>query len=225
MEEAKSKKRWLLLILVIFAVTNYAVWLNWSENVDSRLKDLESKILAEPVSVDEVNEISEKYRTFNAVSDRYLCVLDNETYFTQAPDQKKCRADKLPDGWKNLFFSKEQVFDYYNEDISRTGSEIKVWSRMLFNSPQIDSIGQYSGRQNKVEFDEIKSLLVFNCSAREYKNTNIVYLLDGKELLRTTGNRTTVMSNGLTSYSFDDKVEQIEPETFVDALYKEVCHK
>lgn len=224
MAKEKSKKFWALLALLVFVSLNYVLWLDWSENIDRRLKALESRVGAEPTRASNSNKIrEERQATLDAVSNRYICVADNAAYFTQNPDQQNCRINKLDDGWKNLFFSKEQIFDYYEGDLSRTGNEVKVWSRILFNSPKINAIQQYNGMQNKIEFDELKSLLVFNCSAREYKNPNIVYFLDGEELLRTTGNRTTVMSNGLTSYSYDDITEQIEPGTFVETLYKAVC--
>ncbi len=147
--------------------------------------------------------------------ERYLCGTDNDAFFTQNSNQSDCRPIKLDDGWQNLYFSKEYVFDYYREGLVRTENEVKVWSRMLFHLPQVNE------KQGNIKFDELKSLLVFDCSAREYKNPNIVYLFNGKELLRTTGNRTDAMG----VIYFNDMVEQIEPGTFVDALFKEVCFK
>lgn len=145
--------------------------------------------------------------------ERYLCTTDNGAYFTQNPDKNDCRDAKLADGWKNLYFSKEYLLDYYQKGLVRTENEVKVWSQMLFNSPQINKT------QSNIRFDELKSLLIFNCTAREYKNPNIVYLFEDKELLRTTGNRT----DGAGIIHFDDIIQQVEPGTFVDALFKEMC--
>jgi hypothetical protein len=165
-------------------------------------------------------QISENLGSGKQVSlKRYLCGTDNDAVFTQNPNQSDCRPIKLDDGWQNLYFSEEYAFDYYREGLVRTENEIKVWSRMLFNSPQINQ------KQNNIKFDELKSLLVFNCPAREYKNPNIVYILNGKELLRTTGDRTEALPDGTVITHFDDKIEQIQPGTFVDALYKQVCFK
>ena len=153
------------------------------------------------------------------VLERYLCGTDNNAFFTQNPNQSDCRPIKLDDDWQNLYFSKEYVFDYYREGLVRTENEVKVWSRMLFNSPQVNQ------KKSNIKFDELKSLLVLNCQAREYTNPNIVYLFNGKELLRTTGDRTEGLPDGTVITHFDDKIEQIEPGTFVDALFKEVCYK
>ncbi|MCC6598056.1 MAG: hypothetical protein IT559_04645 [Alphaproteobacteria bacterium] len=226
MAKERSKKFWLIIGFIVFVPINYAVWLNWSENVDRRLKNLESKVDSERVIAHEENKIDkERHVISDAATERYLCVADNTSYFTQIPDQQNCRVSKLTEGWKNLYFSKEQIFDYYEGDLSRTGNEVKVWARILTSSPRMDEIQQYNGMKNQIKLDEVKSLFVFDCSAKVFKNPNVVYFLNGKKLLSTTGNRTTIMSNGLTSYSYDDKVEQIEPGTFVDALYKEICFK
>lgn len=225
MAKETSKKFWPLLILILFVSLNYAVWLNWSENIERKLKTLESKLDEKPLIPREGNKASKEHHSNpDARTDRYLCVTNKNAYFTYNSDQKNCRADRLPEGWENLSFSKDRIFDYYKSDLSRTGNEVKVWSRMFSNSPKINAIPQSNGTQNQIEFDELKSLFVFNCSAREYKNPNIVYYLGGKKLLSTTGNRETITSNGLKSYSYDDITVQIEPGTFAEALYKEVCY-
>ncbi len=224
MAKETSKKVWQILALVIF-VSLYAIWLNWSEDVDRRLKILESKVDARPLIAREASGTKEERQVApDTPSDRYLCSSDKTTYFTYKSDQKNCRVVQFLGGWKNLYFSKELIFDYYNDGMSHTGSEVKVWSRMLLNSPKINVTQQFDGGQNKIEFDEQRRLFVFNCTARDYKNPNVIYFLKNEELLRTTGDRTIISSNGLKSGSYDDIIEQIVPGTFVETLYKEVCH-
>lgn len=153
------------------------------------------------------------------VSERYLCGTDSGAFFMDNQNTLGCRLIKLDEGWQNLYFSKEHIFDYYREGLVQTENKVKVWSRMLFSSPQVNRT------QSSVKFDELKSLLVFNCPKREYTNPNIVYIFNGEELLRTAGDRTETLPDGTVITHFNDKIEQIEPGTFVDALFKEICFK
>lgn len=74
-------------------------------------------------------------------------------------------------------------------------------------------------------FDEFKTMPTFNCADRDYKNTTFIYINQGKEVLRTRGDQSETDSRGIKITNLDGKINQVEPGTLTEFLFKEVCYK
>ncbi len=131
---------------------------------------------------------------------RYLCKNNNDKYyFTFQPENKACTSIFLEESWSNLTFSEQLIVDYNSYDIVHEENKIKVWSRHYFS----ESKTSWDGAS---KYDHAKILNELHCGKRQVYTPSVIISLKGVFVNKT-------------SFSLED----IEPETINDMLYKKVC--
>jgi hypothetical protein len=135
---------------------------------------------------------------------RALCTReDGSRYFTQKLDAN-CRTNFLEEGWANFRFAETFIVDLLPENIVREPDGAKLWTQFFFAQPIPSEDGTW-------RYDYVKSISKFYCGKRQTRLIQATYVLAGKRVYERS--------------SAEAIVEEIEPGTVNEDLYKYVCKK